>query len=655
MKGNSASKNPLLDAFLLELRQNLEKFRTGISTKDATLLKSALKAIRGGAKINKLEALAALCLAAHNKIESVLSKGALLFPDNLPWIENFALELADLSVLPATDVISACVAKESAWETIVPEGPSTKPPEKLREEPKGFALDVSMLELFLNELENQVVFLNEGLVNYEHTAERDKHLESLMRAAHSVKGAARVVGVDGIVTLAHAMEDCFVAAQKKDIVLSPDLIDVLLSAVDLLQRFSKVPQDQLIENIVAQQSHIDSLVVQLTRHATRTEPSVGIQPEQPTPMKAAQVEGAPAPAAAADRVLRVTAQNLNRLMGLAGETLIESRWLQPFAESLLRVKKLMYDISTTVDVLRETTEESTLDEVVKQHLVGLQYKSNDGRQQLGDCISDLDMFIIRHASLSDRLYREVIDSRMRPFADGVEGFPRMVRDLARKLNKKVRLDIIGKNTPVDREILEKLEAPLNHLLRNAVDHGIESPEERVKVGKDPEGVIRLEALHRAGMLAITISDNGCGLDLETLRKKVVERNMARASIAASMTEAELLEFLFLPGFSTAKEVTEISGRGVGLNIVQTMIQDVAGSIRVATKAGEGMTFSLQLPLTLSVLRALLVEVGGEPYAFPLSRIDRSLLVPSHAIESVESTIFQIPRPKYRYCPCNTNP
>lgn len=632
MSSNTQPPNPLLEIFQKDLRQHVEKLRSAILKQDAKQLQAILKTVRGGAKINKLESLALLCQLALNKMETVLSKGGLVFPDHLPWITAVTAELEALAAIPKEEMPAVCKLKGDAWQSIVPNGFPSSSKEPPREEPKGLALDKSMLELFLNELENQVVILNEGLVEYEQTSETDKLLESLMRAAHSVKGAARVVGVDGVVTLAHSMEDCFVAAQKQRIVLSPERIDVLLSAVDLLQRLSKVPQDLLLKKIEEQHSAITDLVGKLTQHANGGEQPIVEQPVQPAPVK---VEPTEAPTAPVDRVLRVTAQNLNRLMGLAGETLIESRWLQPFAESLLRVKKLMYNISSNVDHIRDKADKS-VDDILAQHLTELQYKANESRQQLSDCIADLDMFIIRHSSLSDRLYREVIDSRMRPFADGVEGFPRMVRDLSRKLNKKVRLEIVGKSTPVDREILEKLEAPLNHLLRNAVDHGIETPEERVKKGKDPEGVIRLEAQHRAGMLAITVSDDGRGLDIEALRKKIIERNMAKSSIAASMTETELLEFLFLPGFSTAKNVTEISGRGVGLNIVQAMIQDVSGSVRVNTKADAGMTFNLQLPLTLSVLRALLVEIGGEPYAFPLSRIDRSLLMPSHAIELVEN-------------------
>src|SRR5262249_3817302 len=219
-----------------------------------------------------------------------------------------------------------------------------------------------------------------------------------------------------------------------------------------------------------------------------------------------------------------------------------------------------------------------------------------------------------------RLCREVLVSRLRPSADGAHGFPRLVRDMARKLGKNVRLEIDGQATEVDRDILEKLEAPLTHLLRNAVDHGLEPQEERLAAGKPETGVLRVEAQHRAGMLAVTGRDDGRGIDVERLRRKVVERGLTSADMAVSLTEAELLEFLFLPGFSTASAVTEFSGRGVGLDVVQDTLRRVGGSVQVSTRRGQGTSFHLKLPITLSVLRAGVGGVSGVRLALPDHRV-----------------------------------
>jgi two-component system sensor histidine kinase and response regulator WspE len=224
---------------------------------------------------------------------------------------------------------------------------------------------------------------------------------------------------------------------------------------------------------------------------------------------------------------------------------------------------------------------------------------------------------------------------MRPFGDAVRRMPRMVRDLARSLHKEVRLEISGENTPVDRDILERLEAPLAHLLRNAVDHGCETPAEREQAGKPPEGRIQLDAHHSAGMLLVTVSDDGPGIDLDRLRRLIAEKGLAPARAAEKLSQADLMEFLFRPGFTLKETVTEVSGRGIGLDVVQNMVKSVRGSARITTEPGRGTRMQLQLPLTLSVLRTLLVSIAGEPYAFPLSRIHRTLKFSRDKIQTVE--------------------
>ncbi len=186
------------------------------------------------------------------------------------------------------------------------------------------------------------------------------------------------------------------------------------------------------------------------------------------------------------------------------------------------------------------------------------------------------------------------------------------------------------------DILERLDAPLNHLVRNALDHGLEMPDARQAAGKPEVGRLRIEATHRAGLLSITVSDDGRGIDLEGLRGKVVERGHISAEVAQKLGEAELLDFLFLPGFSTASQVTEISGRGVGLDVVHTMVQSVGGRIHVHAQPGRGTSFQIELPVTLSVLRAVVVDVAGEPYAFPHNRIDHVIRVTHDELRSLEN-------------------
>lgn len=351
-------------------------------------------------------------------------------------------------------------------------------------------------------------------------------------------------------------------------------------------------------------------------------------------------------------------------MGLAGECLVEARSLFPFLDRLNAIRREQLALSKAMGTLREALAGhiggSAGQAACAAHLpaapaenIPLEADQPDMcatvlaaveeaeeaiasiRGSLGEHTRNFDTYTRRMELLSDKLYNEVIASQMRPFSDGLYGFPRMIRDLARDTGKKVDFAVQGESTPVDRTILEKLEAPLTHILRNAVDHGLETPQERAASGKSETGRLDLSAHHRAGMLHIRVSDDGRGIDQERIRAKVVHRGLASAQMARSMSRAELMEFLFLPGFSTAKAVSEISGRGVGLDVVHSIIHSVGGSVRCQSEPGKGMTFTMQLPLTLSVLRTLLVDVGGDPLAVPLNRIDRVHRCPASEVRHVE--------------------
>lgn len=527
-------------------------------------------------------------------------------------------------------------------------------------------IDSSMLDLFRTEVETYVAILNDGLLALENDPSATDKLEPLMRAAHSIKGGARIVELDPAVKVAHAMEDCFVAAQKRQVSLGSDQIDILLKGVDILTRISAAPGEAIQDWLTQHKTEIDqvntSLSAILTGESPEPEPPkvVSQPPEQPPP-PSPSVRPSNDPALVPlddkeeravserigeakpyhtetedkDRMVRVTAGKIERLMGQAGEVVVSARWLPPFSSSLLDLKKNHIEMLNILEGLRDGLEQKKEDKHIQELLLNAREKAKECSLNLADKLNELEMFTSTSATLSDRLYHEVIGVRMRPFADGVGGLPRMVRDLAKEMGKKVRFDIVGKSTEVDRDILEKLDAPLNHLLRNAVDHGIEPPEERIAAGKPETGKLRLEAMHRSGMLMITVADDGRGIDLDQLRQKILRKEIATADMVDKLTEHELMDFLFLPGFSTADNVTEISGRGVGLDVVHNVVHEVGGVVRAVSKPGEGLSFHLELPLTLSVVRTFLVEIAGEPYAFPLARIDRCLVLSHDDIQTVE--------------------
>ena len=508
----------------------------------------------------------------------------------------------------------------------------------------------SLIELFRLEAENQTAILTSGLLELEREPTAPHLLQTLLRAAHSLKGAARIVNLQPAARVAHEMEDCLIAAQEGKIQLRGAEIDLLFRGVDLLLQSSKAVEENLpaweAEHAVDIREFLQE-VGELLRQTGRIPPPQEMLPTEPgirgAALEAADQSAAAAPAGAVlarrheppERVLRLTAENLNHLLGLAGESLVESRWLRPFSDSMQRLKRLHSEVAQSLQVLRLSAEGPGSANEAAEHLAEASQRLMECRQFLAEKLEELDLFDRRSAHLSHRLYLEVLRARMRPFGEGLRRFPRMVRDLARARGKEVRLEISGDSTPVDRDILEWLEAPLNHLLRNAVDHGCETPAERKRAGKSPEGLIQIQAHHSAGVLLVTVSDDGPGVDLSRIRGLIVDKKLAPAAVAKELGEAELLKFLFLPGFTLKNKVTEISGRGIGLDVVQHMAKSVRGAVRVSTQPGRGTRFQLQLPLTLSVLRTLLVNIGGEPYAIPLSQITRTLKLPREKIQALE--------------------
>jgi len=502
-------------------------------------------------------------------------------------------------------------------------------------------IDSAMLDLFRVELENHSRVLGQGLVEIEKD-QAPGRIEPLMWAAHSIKGAARIVGLDQAVSLAHAMEDVLSATQNGKLELETEDIDVLLQGSDVYAELAAVDTAQIASALDARATRIQTLS-ETVRGILRRDPPASVTPEpapsfSPDPSPAAPP---PAPLQSSQQgssVVRVQAESLSRLMGLAGELLVQARSVRSFSTGLLGIKTLQRKISTGAENAAQLLATGTARELSR----ALEVLTGQSRRALDDLLDQLDgfeQFSRRLERLADNLYAEVLANRMRPFADGLHGFPRMVRDLAKSLGKRVKFTTQGEATEVDREVLEKLEAPLTHILRNAIDHGIERPEERTRAGKGQDGSLVLEAQHRSGMLHVTVTDDGRGIDADTLRRAIVEKGLTTEDLASRMSAAELMDFLFLPGFSTAGSVTEVSGRGVGLDVVLSMVQEVGGSVHLESKPGRGTALHLQLPLTLSVQHSLLVEIGGEPFAMPLTRIDRLYEIEHSALEKTEDRQF----------------
>ncbi|VVM77059.1 Sensor histidine kinase RcsC [Pseudomonas fluorescens] len=494
--------------------------------------------------------------------------------------------------------------------------------------------DASLLELFSLEAEAQTQVLSAGLLALERDPTQADQLESCMRAAHSLKGAARIVGVDAGVSVSHVMEDCLVSAQEGRLLLRPEHIDALLQGTDLLMRIatpSNNPEVSDIEAYVALMARLLDPAAPLVAPAAPVMAELQLEapaPKVESPAPVVEPPSAPVPRKTkrttenGERVLRVTAERLNSLLDLSSKSLVETLRLKPHLATMQRLKRMQSNSLRALENLNVHLKDHALSLEAQEALEDARRLLAQSQQLLMEKNAELDEFAWHASQRAQVLYDTALACRMRPFADVLTGQVRMVRDLGRDLGKQVRLEIEGEKTQVDRDVLEKLEAPLTHLLRNAVDHGIETPEQRLLAGKPAEGLIRLRASHQAGLLVLELSDDGNGVDLEKLRRSIVERNLSLAETAAQLSEEELLTFLFLPGFSLRDKVTEVSGRGVGLDAVQHMVRQLRGAVVLEQTAGEGSRFHLEVPLTLSVVRSLVVEVGDEAYAFPLAHIER---------------------------------
>ncbi len=500
--------------------------------------------------------------------------------------------------------------------------------------------DLSMFDLFRMEIEGQTTLLSKDLLALEKDATSATLLESVMRASHSIKGAARMVSVEPVVKISHVMEDCFVSAQKNKLNLQSNDIDLLLKAVDIIISISLINEENIdkwmgengsiVDHIVTSLEHVlAGKNIQMEGEVVST-PQISIADDVTTDIKS--------PATEADRFLRISAERMSKILGMTSELLVESREVKSFSDSLFQIKRRQDELFTVLETWRELSVQHNIsndDEIQKTAFLRL----DECRRDVSDQLLLLDEYDRKNGYLCKKLYSEVAGSRMRPFEDGVVGFERMVRDLARSLNKEVVLKIDGLQCAVDRDVLEKIKAPLNHLLRNSIDHGIESVEDRAASGKEKVATIKLSATHAGGMLRISVTDDGAGINLVMLGEKLVNKKLVTRKILPNLSNDELLEFLFLPDFSTRDEVTEVSGRGVGLDVVRDMVKELGGSVVINNSPGKGVKFILKLPLTLSVISALLVEISNEPYAFPLAKVDRILKINTKDITEMEGRQF----------------
>ncbi|MBL4775020.1 MAG: hybrid sensor histidine kinase/response regulator [Mariprofundus sp.] len=497
-------------------------------------------------------------------------------------------------------------------------------------------VDSSLFPLFAMEAENQCGELSSGMLKIEQQPDDLDTFDAMMRAAHAMKGAARVVGLDCAVALAHSMEDYFTAASQANIQVASGDIDVLLGGLDVLQAMAKVD--------------VQGIELWLGEHAEKVERfaadiallSQGKAIEKQTIAASDKVEDElmtasqsvlPEPAQNQSQHqtdshdIRLTRQSMDVMMGLAGEAQLANRQMEPVRKQLQTVRNILHESDMLVGEMQKAVADVFAGDGHAYHqqrrrMKRMQESINVCFRMVSDQCMELNLQQRQSASISGRLYDHMVESRMQPFAGILPGLKRMTRDIARDLGKQVKLKILGEDTLVDRDIADRMQAPLQHLIRNAIDHGIENQDQRLAAGKLEQAEITLEARHQGGMLMLTVSDNGVGINIERLRQRIVSKGMSTEELTAAMSQDEILEFLFLPRFSMRDVVSEVSGRGAGLDLVASTIRKLRGRIVVKNNPGQSMSFAIRLPLTLSVLPAMIVEIRSQLYAIPLARIVR---------------------------------
>jgi two-component system chemotaxis sensor kinase CheA len=529
-----------------------------------------------------------------------------------------------------------------------------------------------LIESFKTEQGEHIQKITQGLLALEKNPaakERQALLDEVFREAHSLKGAARAVGMTTIESIGHALEDLLLGAREGHLTLSPELLDLIYQALDavesvierveagdstpptsvltLLAEFENIKQ--AIEEKAKTQRDKAEKVEQKSSQTDEAD-SEGLEQEreeEPAPILTSDSQPAIL-TSQSDETIRVSVSKLDALMAQfsellgakirAEQRLAEVRELQVFAgewqkewlglrnhyNRLMRNGHHGHSSFNGKDVTA-LTEFATYNQ---EQLRSFCARSNILFRQLSNDTMRLSLII-------NELQEEIKRVRMLPLSTITTTFGRMVRDLAREQNKQVTLTIEGGETELDKRVLEQIKDPLIHLLRNAVDHGLEMPAEREKVGKPAEGYIILSASQQGNRIVITVSDDGRGLNLEAIRGTAIRKGLLRMGEAEKLSETEVAHLIFNSGLSTSRIITDISGRGVGMDVVRQNVEELHGTLEVDFKPNQGTTFTMTLPLTLASSRGLLVRAGEQNFALPLTSVERMLQIKANTITSVE--------------------
>ena len=529
-----------------------------------------------------------------------------------------------------------------------------------------FAGMEDLLSDFLMEAGDMLSDVDSKLMELEKAPDDSGLLNEIFRGFHTIKGGAGFLNATELVTLCHLTENLFDKLRNKELKLSAELMDVIFAATAEVRHMfgalqqSVQPQAAPADIIRALKDALEGKAVAAIKSAAA--PS------------AAAPAAAPAPAA----LPTIEAENVDwdaLYKALTGSDIVEQVGAKRDPEVIKQAineeestRKAFGRRSTDVpgstvgrrggDVPATEAKETTirvdterLDQVLnlsgeigltKNRLTHLRSDILQGRTD-ADILRELDLSVTQLDMLVVNLQNAVMKTRMQPIGRLFKKYPRLARDLARSLGKDVELVLSGEETEMDKTMIEDLNDPLVHLVRNAVDHGVETVEERRAAGKPEKSVVELSARQEGDHILITITDDGKGMRPEVIRNKAVEKGLITNEVANTLDENQCLELVFLPGFSTKDEISSVSGRGVGMDVVKTNIQKLNGSIQIQSEVGKGSTFSISLPLTLAILPVLVLRLGDQSFAVPLSMVREILPVTRDALQQVSGKATMIVR------------
>jgi two-component system chemotaxis sensor kinase CheA len=489
------------------------------------------------------------------------------------------------------------------------------------------AQDPELVREFLVESEEMLGRVDEDMVALEAAPNDAELLNRIFRAVHTIKGTSGFLGFDPVIRVSHRAEDVLNALRRGELKLSRRIIDVLLQARDQLGRMLGD-----IRNNALGEYDLDSLLGELE----------AVQKPEVAPQLGDLLvaEGVVAPAELKTTLEeQAHAESPQKL----GAMLVEKELASPaqVGEALVKQKQITESIAVPqtmrVDVHKLDELINLIGELVleRNRLVQVSRDLTAGRLDAEKLEDALTQTTARVTFLTEELHVAGLKTRMVPIDTVFRKFPRIVRDLARSLQKEVELVVSGQETELDKTMVELIGDPLVHLVRNSLDHGLEKPEVRTAAGKNPNGTLRLEAREEGDQIVISIMDDGAGIDPERIARKAVEKGLVTADRVRTMGKREILDFIFLPGFSTKEVASDVSGRGVGMDVVHTNVKNMNGTVELDSTLGQGTTVTLRLPLTMAILPVLSVRVGQEIYGLPMRTVIETLRVESGQIHMVE--------------------